>query len=109
MVGCCQQSWVISHAWMEETDRHGCDNILILKDASLVRVRIEMLNMGAEYVWLDVLCLRQRGGKKEDPCAKEWKVDVAHYRSGISPCESSVCYLSGLGRPRPFELEGERL
>ncbi len=31
------------------------------KDANLDLIRIEMLNLGAEYAWLDVLCLRQEG------------------------------------------------
>ncbi|KAK0436209.1 hypothetical protein EV421DRAFT_1981201 [Armillaria borealis] len=36
-----------------------------------------MLNLGMEYVWLDVLCLR-RHGKQENKClhGEEWKTDV---------------------------------
>lgn len=30
----------------------------IPKDANLDLIWIEMLNMGTEYVWLDMLCLR---------------------------------------------------
>ncbi len=48
----------------------------IPKDTDLDLIRIEMLNLGAEYVWLDVLCLRQAGGEEEDARETEWKVDV---------------------------------
>ncbi|KAK0186264.1 hypothetical protein F5146DRAFT_1004418 [Armillaria mellea] len=46
------------------------------KGTSLDLIQIEMLNLGAEYAWLDVLCLRQEGGIKEHLCQEEWKVDV---------------------------------
>ncbi len=48
----------------------------IPKDANLDLIRIEMLNLGAEYAWLDVLCLRQLGGRGEDLRKEEWKLDV---------------------------------
>ncbi len=35
----------------------------IPKDANLDLIRIEMLNLRAKYAWLDVLCLRQPGGR----------------------------------------------
>ncbi|PBK82952.1 hypothetical protein ARMGADRAFT_1001291 [Armillaria gallica] len=96
----------ISHAWGDENDRvdvwtpiNGCEwPVPIPKDANLDLIRIEMLNRGLEYVWLDVLCLRQKGGLREDLRAKEWKLDVptigwVYYRNKV------YCYLSGLGRP----------
>ncbi|KAK0460062.1 uncharacterized protein EV420DRAFT_1747038 [Desarmillaria tabescens] len=100
--------WGISHAWMEEKDRadvltpiNGHEwPVPIPKDADLGRIRIEMLNLGAEYVWLDVLCLRQKGGRREDLRVEEWKVDVPTIGSlyrGVT--EKVVCYISGLGRP----------
>ncbi|KAK0487967.1 hypothetical protein IW261DRAFT_1415576 [Armillaria novae-zelandiae] len=66
--------WAISHAWVEEKE---CNNVWthinaykwpvpIPKGANLDLIRIEMLNLGAEYMWLDVLCLRQPGGWGED-------------------------------------------
>ncbi|PBK68800.1 hypothetical protein ARMSODRAFT_1039539 [Armillaria solidipes] len=97
----------ISHAWMEEKDRvnmwtpiNGYDwPVPIPKDANLDLIRIEMLNLGAEYAWLDVLCLRQVHGRGEDLRTEEWKLDVptigAVYRCSIPV----VCYLSGLGLP----------
>ncbi len=117
----------ISHAWMAPKDRIdlwtpiNCNEwpVPIPKDADLNLIRIEMLNQqplalrhGLEYVWLDVLCLRQEGGEREDLRAEEWKVDVptigAHYSI---PGWDVVYYLSGLGRPlslKPGNLEDER-
>ncbi len=48
----------------------------IPKGANLDLVCIEMLNLGLEYTWLDVLCLRQKGGPREDLHVKEWELDV---------------------------------
>ncbi|KAK0430966.1 hypothetical protein EV421DRAFT_2024796 [Armillaria borealis] len=106
-----QCPWAISHAWVEEKDR---GNVLtpingfewpvpIPKDTNLDLIRIEMLNAGAEYAWLDVLCLRQVDGKREDLRAKEWKVDVPTIGwaySGPARFEPIVYYyFNGLGRP----------
>ncbi|KAK0477455.1 hypothetical protein IW261DRAFT_1487664 [Armillaria novae-zelandiae] len=87
--------WAISHAWMNIKDR--------IDDTDLDLVRIEMLNLGAEYVWLDVLCLRQKGGRGEDIRGEEWRLDV--------PTIGHTCYFSGLGRPLSFtvtDFEGDR-
>ncbi len=46
------------------------------KDANLDLIRIEMLNLGVEYAWLDVLCLRQKSEKNEYVRTFEWRVDV---------------------------------
>ncbi len=101
-------SWLrpISHAWMDEKDRavvwtpiNGYEwPVPIPKDADLNLIRIEMLNLRLEYAWVDVLCLRQVGGPREDMRTEEWKLDVptigrVYRRSDV------VCYLSGLGRP----------
>ncbi|KAK0430888.1 hypothetical protein EV421DRAFT_1856229 [Armillaria borealis] len=77
----------------------------IPNDVDLNLIRIEMLNLGLEYAWLDVLCLRQVGGPGEDLRAEEWKVDVptigrVYYHAKV------VCYLSGLGQPLALKLEG---
>ncbi|SJL08036.1 uncharacterized protein ARMOST_11395 [Armillaria ostoyae] len=50
--------------------------VAILKDANLDLICIEMLNIGTEYVWLDVLCLRQVDRQREDLRLEEWKVNV---------------------------------
>ncbi len=104
----------ISHAWMDEHDRvdvltpiNGHEwPVPIPKDADLDLIRIEMLSLGAEYAWLDVLCLRQVGGRREDLRMEEWKVDVptigSVYDHGSPYDESTrgvVYYFGGLGRP----------
>ncbi|KAK0186358.1 hypothetical protein F5146DRAFT_128073 [Armillaria mellea] len=107
--------WGISHAWMNEGDRM---NVLtpingeewpmpIPCDANLDLIRIETLNAGAEYAWLDVLCLRQKGGPGEGLRAEEWKLDVptigwVYYRT-----KKVVCYFSGLGLPLSFKVEDD--
>ncbi|KAK0491915.1 hypothetical protein EDD18DRAFT_1465671 [Armillaria luteobubalina] len=110
----------ISHAWMEEEDRadvHTPINrnewpVPMPKDANLDLIRIEMLNHGAEYAWLDVLCLRQVGGRREDLREAEWKVDVPTIGRVYGWSHGDVmCYLSGLGRPfslKEADLESDR-
>ncbi|KAG7441917.1 uncharacterized protein BT62DRAFT_974182 [Guyanagaster necrorhizus] len=96
----------VSHAWMDAKDRvdvwtpiNGKEwPVPIPKDASLDQIRIEMLNLGEQYVWLDVLCLRQEGGPREDLRAKEWKVDVPTIGFVYANAKVAI-YLSGLGRP----------
>ncbi len=84
----------------------------IPKDVNLNLICIEMLNLGLEYVWLDVLCLRQVGEPGEDLRAEEWKVDVPTIRRVYQiGDEDVVCYLSGLGRPltlKEGDLESDR-
>ncbi|KAK0438756.1 hypothetical protein EV421DRAFT_1822937, partial [Armillaria borealis] len=97
----------ISHAWVDEKDRVDVRTLIngkewpvpIPKDADLNLIRIEMLNLGAEYVWLDVLCLRQKeeGGPREDLRMEKWRLDVPTI--GRVYGRKVVIYLSGLGRP----------
>ncbi|KAK0431817.1 hypothetical protein EV421DRAFT_2024342 [Armillaria borealis] len=112
--------WAISHAWMKEEDRvnvrtpiNGCEwPVPMPRDANLDLIRIEMLNEGAEYLWLDVLCLRQVGGCEENLLAEEWKLDVPTIGCVYSMASDQlVCYLSGLGRPfslKEDDLESDR-
>ncbi len=84
------------------------------KDANLDLIRIEMLNLGAEYVWLDVLCLRQEGGKNEHLRLEEWKLDVptiGWVYAWARHVTNVVCYFNGLGRPlllTPDAFESDR-
>ncbi|KAK0224254.1 hypothetical protein IW262DRAFT_1269711, partial [Armillaria fumosa] len=98
--------WAISHAWMDKSSHEDVQTAInghqwpvpIPEDTSLERIRIEMLNLGAEYVWLDVLCLRQDGGLMKDLHMGEWKVDVPTIGSVSAGADKVVCYLCGLGR-----------
>ncbi|PBK86683.1 hypothetical protein ARMGADRAFT_1086194 [Armillaria gallica] len=102
-----RRPWAISHAWMDKSWREDISTAInsyewpvpIPKDMSLDQIRIEMLNLGAEYIWLDVLCLRQEGGPMEYLRVEEWKVDVPTIGSVYAGADKVVCYLRGLGRP----------
>ncbi len=91
----------ISHAWIDEKDRsvvltpiNGYEwPVPIPKDVDLNLIRIEMLNLGLKYAWLDVLCLRQVGGQREDFRTEEWKLDVPTI-GGVYFDQKVVCYLS---------------
>ncbi|PBK62320.1 hypothetical protein ARMSODRAFT_858726, partial [Armillaria solidipes] len=110
--------WGISHAWVDEKDRvdvmtpiNGYEwPVPMPKDANLDLIRIEMLNHGAEYAWLDVLCLRQEGGKNEHLRVEEWKLDVPTI-GWVYRAVKVVCYFNGLGRPlhlTPDYFESDR-
>ncbi|KAK0216757.1 hypothetical protein EDD85DRAFT_431124 [Armillaria nabsnona] len=114
-----KQLWAISHAWMDENDRSDVSTpingyqwpVPIPKGANLDLIRIEMLNLGAEYVWLDVLCLRQKGGQREDLREEEWKLDVPTIGHVYRIAARVVYYFSGLGLPFRFgtdNLESNR-
>ncbi|KAK0470912.1 hypothetical protein IW261DRAFT_1372218 [Armillaria novae-zelandiae] len=112
--------WItpISHAWVDEKDRVAVQTpingqewpVPLPKDADLNLIRIEMLNLGLEHTWLDILCLRQKGGPREDLRVAEWRLDVPTigrvYRGA-----DVVIYLSGLGRPlrlKEGDLDSDR-
>ncbi|SJL16591.1 uncharacterized protein ARMOST_20117 [Armillaria ostoyae] len=116
--GILERPWGISHAWMSDEERvdvwtpiNGYDwPVPIPKDAKLELIRIEMLNLGAEYAWLDVLCLRQAGGQGEHLRVEEWKLDVPTI-GWVYRDTSVMCYFSGLGRPlslKPGDFESDR-
>ncbi|KAK0477769.1 hypothetical protein IW261DRAFT_1484026 [Armillaria novae-zelandiae] len=106
----------ISHAWVAAQDReyvmtsiNGCEwPVPMPKGVKLELIRIEMLNVRSnrtprlvrDYVWLDVLCLRQEGGKSKELLLDEWKLDVptigSMYQRIYPPV---VYYFNGLGRP----------
>ncbi|PBK64610.1 hypothetical protein ARMSODRAFT_918102, partial [Armillaria solidipes] len=104
--------WAISHAWVEDKDRmdvltpiNGCEwPAPIPKDTNLDLIHIEMLNADAEYAWLDVLCLRQVGGQREDLRAKEWKVDVPTIGNVYRGKDPIMYYFNGLGRPLRMKM-----
>ncbi len=109
----------ISHAWVDENDRVDVEtpingkewSVPIPKDTNLNLIRIEMLRLGVTYTWLDVLCLRQKGGPREDLRMEEWKLDVPTIGYVYGEAYRVVIYLSGLGRPlslKEGDLESDR-
>ncbi|GJE94693.1 hypothetical protein PsYK624_108640 [Phanerochaete sordida] len=113
--------WRISHSWVDASELRTVMTpinnfqwpVPIPADVDLEQVRIELLNAGAQYAWLDVLCLRQSGLEEhEELRKKEWRVDVPSIGFVYSPPHRSrrpveygpvACYFNGLGRP--FVLE----
>ncbi|KAK0470891.1 hypothetical protein IW261DRAFT_1345050 [Armillaria novae-zelandiae] len=97
----------ISHAWVDENDRMDVRTPIngkqwpapIPKNTDLNLIRIEMLNLGLEYAWLDVLCLRQKeeGGPMEDLRMEEWRLDVPTI-GAVYRFTEVVRYMSGLGQ-----------
>ncbi len=120
----CGRVWGISHAWMDGKDRvnvmtpiNGYEwPVPMPRDANLDLIRIEMLNTmrsyGAEYAWLDVLCLRQEGGQVEHLHLEEWKLDVPTIGSVYTRNAPVVCYFNSLGLPLHLtsdDFESDRL
>ncbi|PBK62508.1 hypothetical protein ARMSODRAFT_943112 [Armillaria solidipes] len=108
----------MSHAWVDEEDHMGVWTpingykwpVPIPNGTSLDLIRIEMLNLGLQYTWLDVLCLRQKGGLKEDLHVEEWMLDVPTI-GWVYSYGKVVIYLSGLGLPLSVKeggLDSER-
>ncbi|GJE94150.1 hypothetical protein PsYK624_103180 [Phanerochaete sordida] len=104
--------WTVSHSWTADVDRMAVWTningrqwpVSIPRKTTLDHVRVELLNMGAEYVWLDVLCLRQKGADKDEPTRiEEWKLDVptiGHiYRGEPVKTRRCITYFNGLGLP----------
>jgi len=60
-------------------------------------VRSELLNKGAEYVWLDVLCLRQHA-TVNDTKVDEWKLDVPTIGNIYRAAVGIARYFNGLGQ-----------
>ncbi|GJE93720.1 hypothetical protein PsYK624_098810 [Phanerochaete sordida] len=102
--------WCVSHSWVDDREIQYVWTpinarlwpVPIPYGTTLEYVRAELLNMGAEYVWLDVLCLRQRWAENEEHEAlrsEEWKSDVPtigyiYHESQYRPC---ITYFNGLG------------
>lgn len=104
--------WAVSHSWIPKDQRRYVRTLINSNEwpiplpyaTALDRVRIELLNMGAEYVFLDILCLRQEdldSPAHELQRRKEWRIDVptiGHvYRH--SPSQTTIIYPNGLGLP----------
>ncbi len=113
-----KEIWAVSHAWAGEENRvvvwtwiNGrAWPVPLPRGASLELVRIELLRRGAEYVWLDVLCLRQAGGPREALRAEEWKLDVPTIGNVYIWAKKVVCYFGGLGLPqsRTVDMASDR-
>ena len=99
----------VSHSWTE--DMSPVDSpvnahewpIPLPRGVTLEAIRNELLNLGAQYVWLDVVCLRQvsSDSAREALRVEEWKIDVPTigkiYEASPS-VDNVIRYLNGLGK-----------
>ena len=62
-------------------------------------LRSELLTFGAEYIWIDVLCLRQKSevDHLEKLRVEEWKLDVPTIGNVYRAAANIVRYFNGLG------------
>ena len=98
--------WAITHSWtsdmtpVETTVNQFQWPVPLPKGISLESLRSELLTFGAEYVWLDVICLRQKGKVElEQLRQQEWKLDVPTIGNIYRAAEKIVRYFNGLGVP----------
>ena len=108
--------WGVSHTWRPIEERKilyttingGSWGIPMPRGATLDGVRNELLTLGAEYVWVDIICMRQAvAGPDQHPESfhrirmKEWKLDVPTigYMFQEDSNRPAVVYFNGLGIP----------
>ena len=100
--------WAVSHTWTRDMSpirtavNHYQWPVPLPNAISLDALRSELLTLGAEYVWIDVVCLRQ---KTEDDHnlellrRKEWKIDTPTIGNIFRGATKIVRYFNGLGVP----------
>ena len=99
--------WAVTHSWTSNmspvwtTINQHQWGVPLPNGISLESVRSELLTMGAEYVWIDVLCLRQSSKVSylENLKREEWKVDVPTIGNVYRSAGRIVRYFNGLGVP----------
>ena len=104
--------WAITHSWTNDMSpvqtsiNQGQWPVPLPRDLNLDDVRRELLNMGAEYVWVDVLCLRQHSGADGHGHTKhdEWKLDVPTIGNIYRAAAGIARYFNGLGQA--FDTKG---
>ncbi|KAF8458727.1 hypothetical protein BDZ91DRAFT_837034 [Kalaharituber pfeilii] len=109
--------WAVSHSWTSDmkTVEISVNQYLwpvpLPEGVELERnVRKELLSFGADYVWLDVLCLRQSAAPSQHSHdaiqikQHEWKTDVPTIGNIYRAAEHVVRYFNGLGKP--FSKDG---
>ena len=64
----------------------------------LLVVKNQLTQRDIEYCWLDILCLRQPGGIREQQRSPEWEIDVPTIGNIYRNAHTVVRYLNGLGQ-----------
>ena len=102
--------YAVSHSWVDVRQRYLCDtpvngyewSVSLPRGVTLDLLRTELHNYGARYVWLDVLCLRQKDSKVRGNRAlydQEMRIDLPTLGNIYEDAEKVVVYLNGLGKP----------
>ena len=105
--------WAVSHSWRPASERQSvlttingkAWHVPIPKGTTLNAIRDELLILGAEYVFLDVLCLRQKDEslpEMEGVRKREWRLDIptiGHVYNEEPTKRPVVVYFNGLGLP----------
>ena len=97
--------WAVSHSWTGEmfpvwtTINQRQWPVPLPKNISIDYLRSELLTLGAEYVWIDVVCLRQQSevDDLEQLRKEEWKLDVPTIGNIYRAAAKIVRYFNGLG------------
>ena len=97
--------WAVSHSWTGDMpsvwttiNQHQWP-VPLPRDINLESLRSELVTLGAEYVWIDVLCLRQKSDidNLERLRKEEWKLDVPTIGNVYRAAAKIVRYFNGLG------------
>ena len=97
--------WAVSHSWTGDMfpvwtamNQHQWP-VPLPQSISLDYLRSELLTLGAEYVWIDVVCLRQQSDIDyfEQLRQDEWKLDVPTIGNIYRAAANIVRYFNGLG------------
>ena len=97
--------WAVTHSWTRDMSpvwtaiNQRQWPVPLPRNISLESLRSELLTLGAEYVWIDVLCLRQQSeiDYLENLREKEWKLDVPTIGNIYRAAANIVRYFNGLG------------
>jgi len=100
--------WAVTHSWTQKMRKVETSinqyqwPVPLPEEIEVHNLRTELLNFGAEYIWLDVMCLRQQSTANnflEIIRQDEWKLDVPTIGNIYHAAESLVRYFNGLGKP----------
>ena len=97
--------WAVSHSWTSDMSPVWTAinqyqwPVPCPKGITLDNLRTELLAFGAEYVWLDIICLRQQSEVEclERLRRKEWRLDVPTIGNIYRAATNIVRYFNGLG------------
>ena len=74
--------------------------VCLPNDVTLEDVRNQLLDLGAEFVWLDILCLRQVSNNPDHEILREneWTIDIPTIGYIYRHSKNVMRYFNGLGR-----------